>query len=250
VTVGCPGSLLSVLLVGVLAMAATRKRGREHFLRSVHGKQAETRSGLVVESPSHAELPEGVAAPVAGDGDSLPPRVGHRFEKASEAAKLAGRKGGIAKRDRNANRWAEKVGVARLLKGLTPDAKIEPFIADSEQWFLAQCAHVAQHVGGGMCSPGVCSIIRMASWQRAFASFLFEAASMNLFAWDVDEKRSPRALPRLDLITAATRIADSSRQSLLSAHSLAAIEAKSRADAQPMGDAAAAMRARLLGDDA
>lgn len=216
------------------------------FIVDGHGKGSGTPK---IELGKIEDGPVGIPAPVPEEGGPIERHADGRFAS-GDAAREAARRGGLAKAANNVHRWARSLGMGRLLQGLEAEDRLVPFTKDADAWYRAQVQHVASVVGGGVCSPGVCSIIRTSAWERCFSAFLFEAGAMRAFAWDRDDRRTnQKVLPRTDLLLVASRLGDSSRQNLLAAHSLAALEARSRADAAPAGDAAAAMRARLLGGD-
>ena len=187
--------------------------------------------------------------PLVSPADELPAGVPEQPEPiarrrngtvaSAEAAKRLGKRGGLARARRRADAtaWGATMGLGRLLT-LTEDSHLAPFVAEGEEWLAAQCVAVARDVGGGELSPGVVSILRGASWSRLFSSYLFDCGTRQSFAWQVDEERTPKVLPRTELLLVAQRLADSSRQALLAAHELSAREAKGRpraADALPPG---------------
>ena len=209
-----------------------KPRRKEHFLRvgSVDG-----RSPAHVEVPPLDETPVGLAAPVAERAGPVERLANGRFA-GGEAARAVGRLGGLAKAERDSNRWGQRLGVARLLQSFPPEEHFAAALKDRAAWERDQAAHVCHNIGGRRMSPGVSSIITTASWERMFSILMFEAASSRPFAWDVDEKRTPKTLPRTDLIMVATRLGDSARQNLLAAHSLAVLEARSRSEQSDTGE--------------
>ncbi len=174
------------------------------------------------------DLPVGVAAPQ----DPIKRRRNGTFAD-PESAKAAGRKGGLAKHAKSPDRWAKHLGLGRMIERFPVDGEIAPFANESEQWFKQTCAEIARDVGGGQLSPGCCSIVRTAAWERAFSTFLFDLATRGQMAWDVRDplplpNAKHRLTPRTDLVLVAARLGDSSRQNILAAHELAAREAQSR----------------------
>jgi hypothetical protein len=156
--------------------------------------------------------------------------------QAGESARELGRRGGLARAQRRADAlgYASSFGLGRLLVEFKDDDAIAPFAKEGEVWMAEQIVACARDYGGGQLSPACIAIWRMASWQRLYASFLFDAATKSSFAWDVTERdaeqRPKRALPRTDLLLAASRLADASRTNILSATDLAAQEAEARKD--------------------
>jgi hypothetical protein len=187
------------------------------------------------------ELPPGQAAPEAAVSGPVKRSNDGRFAS-SEAARAAGRKGGLksAQSRTSARAWGSRLGLGRLLT-LTTDDRIAPFVEEATQWYQAQCTAVARDVGGGELSPGCMSILRTAAWERLYSNYLFDCATRTPFAWDGDTNRIPKVLPRTELAAAAARLGDASRQNLLAAHELAVREAASRP--RPVVDALQRIRA-------
>jgi hypothetical protein len=195
--------------------------------------------------------------PLVSPADELPAGVPEQPEPvarrhngtvaSAEAAKRLGKRGGQARARRRADvrAWGATLGLGRLLT-LTEDSHLAPFVVEAEAWLRAQAEACARDVGGGQLSPGVVSILRTAAWERMYSAFLFDAGSRQSFAWQVDEERTPKVLPRTELVMVAARLGDSSRQNLLAAHELSAREAAARP--RVPADAVAAMRARILGE--
>jgi hypothetical protein len=182
------------------------------------------------------ELPAGTPAPArpAEPGSPAPERGQDGRLVPGAGTKALARKAALtrARKRQDAKAWGVSFGLGRMLETLTPDAYIAPFVTEGEEWLKAQCAAVARDVGGGELSPGVVSILRGASWSRLFSAFLFDCCSRQTFAWDIDEARTPKTLPRVELMLVAQRLADSSRQALLACHELASREAQARPEAQ------------------
>ncbi len=160
-----------------------------------------------------------------------------RFTK--DSAKVAGAKGGATPRKKpTAMKLAKQFGLGRLIERWKVDDEIEKFIVESEQWFVQTCVELTRDVGGGQISPGVTSILRSASYARAFSNFLYDCATRQNFAWEtlpghgIEGAAPKRISPRMDLLGMASRLADSSRQNYMAAFEIAAREATARRAAQ------------------
>jgi hypothetical protein len=115
------------------------------------------------------------------------------------------RKGGQSRA--GATRLARRMG----LTDLDADPAFAPYKRAASDFRRAQVMNLAHTVGGGHCGPAPASIIASAAWQLAASRFLFDTA-----AGDTDK------------LTAASRLANDSRQNLLAAHELCAKEATAR----------------------
>ena len=171
--------------------------------RKAHGTGA---SALArVETAPADELPEGVPAEPVPDRDA---RTG-RFISGNRWAAKGGRARG------------EAVKLRRLLgfAKLDDDHDFRPYQRMAREWRDEHAESVAMNVGGGELSPGVASIIASAALSLAASRYLHDRA-----AESGDAK----------LFVSAARLADQSRQSLLTAHEMASREAKAREKRQPV----------------
>jgi hypothetical protein len=161
----------------------------------------EGRAPVHVEAPRVDELPEGVQAPeqVASTSERT---TGGTWAK---GARTDQSKGGRARS--GATRLARRMG----LTDLDADPAFAPYKRAASDFRRAQVMSLARTVGGGHCGPAPASIIASAAWQLAASRFLFDTA-----AGDVAK------------LTAASRLANDSRQNLLAAFELAAREAQAR----------------------
>ncbi len=179
------------------------------FARTAHGTARDGGKMLVVETPPVDELPVGIAAPErpVADRDEqgrLLPGAGTR-----SLASMAGK----AK--------AEARQLARLLGLWTPDESdaYHPYHRLAREWRDDHMRTLAETVGGGRVGPGPASIVSSAAIQLGASRYLSDMG-----AKDGDVK----------MLMAGARLADQSRQSLLSAHALCALEAKARAASNPV----------------
>jgi hypothetical protein len=113
------------------------------------------------------------------------------------------------------------------------DSAFRPYKAAASSFRRAQCAELARAIGGGHCGPGPSSMVASAALQLAWSRFLSDTAAAN---------GDP------DMALAASKLADASRNNLLSAHELCAKEAAARPSSP--GDAQADLRRRILGEGA
>lgn len=176
--------------------------------------------------------------PVAPRADELPAGVGgtlalaqaeHTSERRpdgtwAKGARTAQRSGGKA--TRGGTRLADRLGLSKLDRS----AAFQPYKLAAVTFRRAQCTELAKSVGGGVCGPGPSSMVASAALQLAWSRFLSDLAATT-------------GDPGLAL--SASKLADASRNNLLSAHELAAKEAQSRP--RSPGDAQALLRARILG---
>lgn len=160
--------------------------------------------------PRVDELPEGVPAPArpAPERDSS-----GRLLPGAGTTELA-RSGGIA------NAEARQLG--QLLGLWTPPEghAFTPYARLAREWRDAHMAQLSATVGGGRIGPGPASIVSSAAMQLAASRWLADVGA---------EKGDAKAL--MD----ASRLSDASRANLLSAHELAAQEAKARQPTDPDG---------------
>jgi hypothetical protein len=186
--------------------------------RKAHGTGADALAR--VETAPVDELPEGVPAPArpAEPSDRGPDG---RFRPGNALAAT----GGAAKRGQA--HLAARLG----LGSLPADAAFAPYRRSAATFRRVQCTTLARTVGGGVCGPGPSSIVASAALALAWSRYLSDLAAQTGDA---------------DAVTRAMRLADASRQMLLTAHELCAREATARAASNPV-DAQAALRARILG---
>jgi hypothetical protein len=183
-------------------------------LRAGHG----TGAGVPrIEVRPVDELPVGVPAD-AGEARQGDRGEGGRFLPGNAIA----RRGGHAKKGKA--RLAARLGLGKL----PADAPFAPYRASAATFRRAQCGELAKTVGGGVCGPAPSSIVASAALQLAWSRFFSDAAAVT-------------GDPELAL--KASRLADSSRQSLLAAHEICAREALARHKATPHNAALALARA-------
>lgn len=167
-------------------------------IRTAHGRGA---AALVrVESAPADELPLGRPGPARAESPNNR-GTGGKFARGNTLASEGGKARG------GKTRLASQLGLGRL----DADPAFAPYRASAEAFRKAQCASVASTVGGGMCGPGPSSIIASAALALAASRFLYDTA-----------QGDP------DVMLKAATLADKSRQSLLTAHELAAREAMAR----------------------
>ncbi|MFH1177446.1 MAG: hypothetical protein V1750_08570 [Acidobacteriota bacterium] len=171
--------------------------------RRAHGTAAQYGALVAIETCPADGLPAGVPAP------SGP--VGRRPNGTLTAAggRALGRRGGLARatRRRYAARLASQLGLTEV------GADLRPYLEMASEWAAAQLLWLADTVGGGSVGPGPASIVHSAALALAASRRLYQQAS---------EAGDPA------LFVSAARLADQSRQSLLTAHELCAREAKAR----------------------
>lgn len=175
-------------------------RRSRSFVRTGHGNGAGVPR---IEVPPADELPVGVPAPAR---PPVPRDEAGRLRPGPGTAELAA-EGGRAR--------AASLQLARLLglATLPEDHAHAPYARLAREWRDEHIRTLAATVGGGEVGPGPASIVSTAALQMAASRFLFDRGA---------ETGSARTLLE------ASRLADSSRQSLLAAHSLAALEAEAR----------------------
>jgi hypothetical protein len=125
----------------------------------------------------------------------------------SASAKVLGRRGGLAKAERDRLLAETPALVSKLgLRGVVPEAFL-PYLNDAEEFAVAECKRLAHLVGGDEgCGMGPSSMVQSAALQLAGSRFAFAAG---------------------DLIT-GSRLADASRANLMSARDECAREAQAR----------------------
>jgi hypothetical protein len=105
-----------------------------------------------------------------------------------------------------------------------------------------EAASVARDFGGGHLGAGAMALIASAGRKLGASDWLFALAGLHAIAWNAENPKAPR--PRLDVLAAASRLADAARLDLLTAREIAAREAQARRAASPAIDLGAAL-ARL-----
>ena len=180
--------------------------------RRAHGNGADALAR--VETAPADELPAGLPAPARRAANRDP---SGRFVSGPGTARAA---------SEAAKAKAEQVQLARLLGFVEPDDghRFVRYHRLAVDWRTDQAEAVALTIGGGELSPGVSSIIASAALALAGSRYLYDEAA---------ESGDPK------LFAQAARLADQSRQSLLTAHELAAREAVARAEADKRRRAAA-----------
>ncbi len=171
-------------------------------LRKGHGAG---RDALVrVETMPADELPLGVQAPAveSAGGERRPDGT---FAPGARTVQSAG-----GRATRGKSRLAARLG----LVGLADDSAVRPYMASASTFRRVQCAELARTVGGGVCGPAPSSMVASAALALAWSRFFSDRAAI-----DEDPELAVRAI----------RLADSSRQMLLTAHELCAREAEARA---------------------
>lgn len=170
-------------------------------LRRAHGAGA---GALVrVETAPADELPLGVQAPpqASAGGER---RADGTWAPGARTAQAAG-----GRATRGKSRLAARLGLASL----PDDSAVRPYMASAARFRRVQCAELARTVGGGVCGPAPSSIVASAALALAWSRYFSDRAA---------ETGDP------ELATRAVRLADSSRQMLLTAHELCAREAQVR----------------------
>lgn len=193
--------------------------------RTAHGAAGAAGKAAVIEALPVDELPVGVpAAPRAPPTALRGPRG--RFLPGA-GTKAVGALGGAAR--------AEQRRLEALLGRieLPENHPMRGYRRDAADWRDAHLARLAQQVGGGEAGPAVQAVVSSAALQHAASRWLFDRGAVEL---------DPA------LIMMASRLADSARQSIVTAHELCAREAMARR-AQQRVDPQAAMRARLRLDE-
>jgi hypothetical protein len=182
---------------------------RVPFLRSAHGAARDGGRTVVVESPPPDELGAGVVAP------PRPPVLRDAQGRLLPCPGLSelGRAGARA--------LHESRQLSRLLGLWQPPESdaYHPYHRMAREWRDEHTATLAATVGGGTVGPGPASIVASAALQLAASRYLFDLGA---------QKGDAR------ILASAARLADQSRQSLLSAHALCALEAKAKAASNPV----------------
>ena len=173
-------------------------------LRKGHGKGA----GMPrIEVLPVDELPEGVPAP----GGPQPNRDSSgRFLPGPGTSAIA-RKGAYAAHE--ARQLAQLLG----LKPLPEDHPHTSYARLAKEWRDDHMAELAATVGGGEVGPGPASVVSTAALQLAASRYLFDLGA---------ERGNAK------MLLEASRLGDASRQNLLAAHELVALEAKARHESE------------------
>lgn len=176
-----------------------------------------------IELPKLAELPVGMPAPAEPSEPAPTYAKPERFtpmQAGTERTRELARKGAAA-------RWAKARKVKALdLMGLrhAPKGELAAYLNYADELAEHEVQRLAECVGGGTCGAAPASMIQSGALALAASRFLFATSDGNA----------------AKLATAA-KLAESSRQHFLAAHTLCALEAKAR----PKGDAMAELNARL-----
>jgi hypothetical protein len=171
-------------------------------LRSGHGKGAGVPRLEVLPAD---ELPNGVQVDVQ-DASTSERKANGTWTKGARTDQA---KGGHSRA--GVTRLARRMGLA----GIDSDPTFAPYRRAAADFRRTHVTGLARSVGGGFCGPAPASIIASAAWQLAASRFLFDTAH-----GDVDK------------LTAASKLANDSRQNLLAAHELCAREATARRDSE------------------
>lgn len=163
---------------------------------------------VYMEPERHDELSAGVPAPSSG----APKRTTQRFERGSDAAKEAGKKGGSS--SKGTTTLSHRIEGAKL----TETSRRRALVLRR-----ASAAEIAATVGGGRCGVIASLLVKFASQKTAAAEEAFERG-------DYDTHR---------------KLSESARMDLLYAREHAAKEAAARPRAGKTG--VAAIRDRILG---
>jgi len=168
-----------------------------HFVRPGHGNGA---GRPHVEVPPVDELPEGTPDPDPRAEAARDPTG--RFVPGARTSELAAR-GGRSLRERTA--------LAHSL-GVTAQHPVwRQYLRQGDAFRRAQVARLARLVGGGVCGPAPASLVASAAITLAASRLAFDRGELRLGA----------------------RLAAESRQHLLAAHSLAALEGRAAAEVAP-----------------
>lgn len=171
-------------------------------LRKAHGRGA--KALIRVETSPPDELSLGVQAPT-----QEPARAERRpdgtFAPGCRTAQSAG-----GRATRGKSRLAARLGFAAL----ADDSALRPYMASAATFRRVQCAELARTVGEGVCAPAPSSMVGSAAIALMWSRYFSDRAALT---------GDP------ELAMRAVRLADSSRQMLLTAHELCAREAQARA---------------------
>jgi hypothetical protein len=139
---------------------------------------------------------------------------------------------GVSRAGGSATKGKTRLSARLSLSTLPEGAAFRPYKAAATSFRRCQCNELAATVGGGMCGPGPSSMVASAALQLAWSRYLSDQAA---------------ATGDAEMALAASRLADASRNNLLSAHELAAREANARRASQPTS--AHATLTAVLGTD-
>lgn len=186
------------------------------FVRNGHGNGAGVPR---IECPPVDELPVGVASPKpAPEAMPRPP-----YAAGSAEAREAGRRGGAAKAGTTA--LGSRLGLAATFA----DGTFEPYRAAADNFARLHIRLLAESVGNGECGPAPSSIVQSAALQLAASRWAFEVKGDAVLG---------------------SRLANDSRQNLLAAHSLAALEGEIRAKANPGSSPLERLRREIMNGSA
>jgi hypothetical protein len=168
-----------------------------------------------IEMPSVAELPRGLPAPapvavqVPSKGEPRP--FGPLPKGSPEAAALS--RYGAAKRWEKAKAEAQRVTALDAMGlRLPPSAAMTPFLNEADQLYEHERARIAAECGGGQCGPGPATMLASGCLAYAASRYLYSTCDPSQLAL-------------------AAKLATESRQHFLAAHTLASLQAESRAKA-------------------
>lgn len=186
-------------------------------LRTAHGRGS---AALVrIETVPVDELPDGVQVVEEAEA-GWERRADGTFAR---GARTQQRRGGLALAQRTT--LSSKLG----LTALVADSAFAPYQRAARSFIRSQTRVLARNIGGGQLGPASASMVASAGLQLAASRWLFDQGGV-----DGDPV----------LLVQAARLADQSRQSLLTAHELAAREAAARARRERLAAEAAERDAR------
>lgn len=175
------------------------------MLRKAHGQAAKYGALVVAETAPPDELPAGVPAD-ARETSPSDRGEGGRFARGNKTSAAGG------KSKAGKTRLASQLG----LTSLAASDAFAPYKGSAEAFRRAHVASLAATVGGGHCGTGPSSIVASAALALAASRYLYDTANGD---------------PAL--MAQAARLADSSRNALLTAHELCAREAEARKASAP-----------------
>lgn len=205
----------------VVADAKAEKRGRERsFLRSPHGAAKERGlPGPRVEVPPPDELAQPTAIL------PKPTHAGGPFQAGNQMASF----GGSARRGKVA--LAASLGItAEMVEAFPED--LRRAMRKGASYRRERSAEIAR-IAGGECGAGASTMVASASLSLAGSRYVFALAAL-----ETDPDR------RVKLFALYAKLADSSKQHELAAHSLAMLESKGRPN-RGQADPFAGLRAPL-----
>ncbi len=176
------------------------------------------------QAPRHDELPDFVP-------DTDPARSGAVERDSSgrvtgtEAARTLARKAKGVRKGRT--KLSHELGLGWMNQ--IPSAR--PFVSSARAFARAQCSEIARSVGGGQCGPGPSSLVTSAALQLAASRWLFDSPPITTTGSAAPNELASR-------LVLASKLADASRQNLLTAYELAAREAQARQQTNAGGGAA------------